>query len=494
MASQKKQQSTITAKRIDEAHNSGRDKVRVSCSTFVGFAYYKLPDRTDKKTGKVYRRGAWRFRYTAPTGKTRDYTIGNQTMALQTAIDYARKLDNDKATADLLGKPFDPLGDKEALEQEQREQAQEQARRQYMKLGKFFEDIYTPYQLARRRYGKGTLTTIKANFEHLFDRDMDKLTEADVRAWQSKRSELEDVYAEDETTGKAVLLYKRPATLHSTLEGYYGQLMTMLNYAVKQAKVLDVNPLQGVTLEEPTEAERNYLEDVHSHQLKEKRRALTKQELDAIEKGLELFADEVRESYRKHTTPPVKNGKGFEHWFIAFTRIAQLTGMRPSDIRELTWQNISFNKFDPNITFKPVKTRHKKNAIIVNFPIYDELEDVLKTWHTQQGSPSQGYLFKSERTGGVMDKKAYRRHWKRVKELGGAPSELEFYGLRHHWISERVADPSIPLQDIASLVGHKGTEMIAKHYHRPTHAQRLRAAAGARPVTEATQQGSAINE
>ena len=242
-----------------------------------------------------------------------------------------------------------------------------------------------------------------------------------------------------------------------------------------------------------TEVERTYIDDHHTPTEEKKRRSLTDDELDAIEKGLEGFAEEVSQQYHRHTTPPLVNGEGFAHWFIVFTRIAQLTGMRPSDIRELKWQNISFNKFDPFMKFKPVKTRHKKNAIVVTFPLYDELEDVLKLWHKQQGSPSQGYVFQSERTGGIMDRKAYRRHWKRLKELGGVPQELEFYGFRHHWISERVADPSIPLQDIAKLVGHKGTEMIAAHYHRPTNKQILDAAAG-RSKTKKTNTGSAVNE
>lgn len=475
----KKLKTTITQKRIDEAHESAKPRVRVSCSEIVGFAYYKLPDRLDKKTGKNYRRGAWRFRYTAPTGKTRDYTIGNQAMELQTAVEIARKLESEKETAALLNKPFDPLGDKEREAELQQQAAQKEEQQKYIKLGTFFNEIYKPYQLDKRRYGKGTLATLKANFEHLFDRDIDKLTEADIKAWQSERSKLFDVEKYDENTGKKIKLYKRPKVMHATIEGYYGQLITMLNYAVK-IKVIDANPLKGVVLDEMTEAERVFIDDHHKFTEQQKRRSLTDDELQAIELGIQRFAEEVSSQYHRHTTPPLIGGKGFEHWFIVFTRIAMLTGMRPSDIRELKWQNISFNKFDPIMKFKPVKTRHKKDAIEVEFPLYDELEEVLTLWHKQHGSPSQGYLFQSERTGGIMDRKAYRRHWKRLKELGGVPPELEFYGFRHHWISERVADPSIPLQDIANLVGHKGTEMIAKHYHRPTHKQRLRAAAGVR--------------
>jgi len=43
--------------------------------------------------------------------------------------------------------------------------------------------------------------------------------------------------------------------------------------------------------------------------------------------------------------------------------------------------------------------------------------------------------------------------------------DLDFYSLRHHYISRLVAG-SIPLFTVARLAGHKSVKMIEQHYGR----------------------------
>src|SRR5690606_19833307 len=90
---------------------------------------------------------------------------------------------------------------------------------------------------------------------------------------------------------------------------------------------------------------------------------------------------------------------------------------------------------------------------------------VLEQWAEQKNNPQTGLIFASERTGGLMDKKAYLRHWRRVKELAGVRPDIDFYCYRHNFISDKVSK-GFPLLAIAKLVGHKTTAMIAKHYFK----------------------------
>lgn len=448
--------------------------------------YIKLPDAVKMKNGKEqrFRRWAWRLRYRDQTGKIREYTIGNHTMQMETAVKAANKVIFDMMQASLQGGFYDPLDAKKQAKDEALARLKVEEERQFATLGAFYERIYTPYQIGvedaqnGKRYGKGTLNIIKLNFEHLFSRDMASLSDADVLDWQARR--LAGTLRPDVEPVK-----------RATIVRDYGALKTLLNYAAKK-KVIDRNPLTGVDLDEESDQEIG-----ESTQVVTKRKAFTPEQRQAIETGLVLFAEEKRAERRSSRT----HGKAyladldaveFPHWFIPFCRIADLTGMRPSDIRELKWTNVDFNKFDPMIRYLPVKTRRKVRTP-VEFPMYDELEAVMRALYEQQGKPAgDQHVFKSERTGGIMDKKAYRRHWLRVLELGGIPESLDFYSFRHNFISERVADPSIPLMEIAKLVGHSSPDMIAQNYYRPTVDVKRRAAAGSRANTIAVRNKAAM--
>jgi integrase len=48
--------------------------------------------------------------------------------------------------------------------------------------------------------------------------------------------------------------------------------------------------------------------------------------------------------------------------------------------------------------------------------------------------------------------------------LGGFKQEMDFYALRHNFISKLIR-ANVPLPTIAKLAGHKTTKMIEQHYH-----------------------------
>ena len=285
---------------------------------------------------------------------------------------------------------------------------------------------------------------------------MDKLNSADILQWYNKRK------------GKGI---KR-----STLVRDFGAFKAMLNFATQPLKgvnepILKVNPIKSFTLPALTIKEQDELE-AHNEKLSHQRDIFSNEVKQKISTGLQLYSDNLKKKRRSS----IAHGKShlvnldnltYPHWFIPFCHIARLTGMRPSDIYALKWENLLFNQFNDQTTliFTPSKTKKAENSRKIKFPVTGELKHVFDSWAAQQAQVKKGLIFKSERTNKSLERKAHLRHWKQVKALGGVPEGLDFYSFRHNFISGLVAR-GVPVLTIAGLVGHKDGSMIATNYLR----------------------------
>ena len=287
---------------------------------------------------------------------------------------------------------------------------------------------------------------------------MSDITGADILNWYNARREA--------------------GIMRSTLVRDYGAFKAMLNYASRSSDgtsppILSDNPIKNYSLPALTIHEQDAQEQ-HNAELEAKRDIISYEDRHRIDIGLILYADKIRDqrrSSRRHGKPQLQNldAVAYPHWFIPFCHIARLTGMRPADIYSLKWENIQYNRFNgqTSLVFTPSKTRKAENSRKVKFPLAGELKQVIQAWREQQGNPESGLLFRSERTGGKLEKKAHGTHWKQVKELGGVQADLDFYSFRHNFISELVSK-GVPVLTIAGLVGHKDGSMIAANYQRHT--------------------------
>lgn len=431
--------TSITQAKLSAFKKTASPRQQLGCDKISGFFYLKLSSG-----------GTWRLRYTDLLGKRRTATIADANIkpnqAAQEAISWKAKLRDG----------IDPLSHKEELAQIQREEEQLKAANVYLTVGAFFDAIYSPHKLDNYRYGAGTLKVIKHNFEHLFNRDMDKLNSADILQWYNKR--------------------RAKGIKRSTLVRDFGAFKAMLNYAAQPLKgvsepILKVNPIKSLTLPALTIKEQDELE-AHNEKLSHQRDIFSSEVKQQIHKGLTLYADKLKEQRRSS----IAHGKShlvnldnlnYPHWFIPFCHIARLTGMRPADIYNLKWENLLFNQFNDQttLTFTPSKTKKAENSRKVKFPVTGELKFVFDSWAAQQEQAKHGLIFKSDRTNKSLERKAHLRHWKHVKALGGVPESLDFYSFRHNFISELVAR-GVPVLTIAGLVGHKDGSMIAANYLR----------------------------
>ena len=205
-----------------------------------------------------------------------------------------------------------------------------------------------------------------------------------------------------------------------------------------------------------------------------KRRLLEQTELSQIQQGIERFSAQVvkqRCNSRLHGKAHLADLSGliYPHWFIPFTHIAMHTGMRPGDIYELLWENIDFkNQF---IQFIPKKTQHHASPVEVCLPLTEGLQQVLLAWKKQNSnSHSSDFVFTNPKTNNRFSRTAHKKPWNRIKQLAELNMDIDFYSLRHHFISHLVK-AGLPLFTIAKLVGHKSTKMIENHYGHLCHQE-----------------------
>ena len=427
--------TSITTAAAKKFTDQARSSQELHCKNITGFHLRKNANGA-----------SWRLSYQDAAKKRRRVTIGAYpAMKPQQAAEIALEW-----RAGLIKGETDPLAKREALAAQGRIQSQKLA-------GRYFE-LYQQHLLDNYRSGHEVANKIK-NFDFLFDREMDKITPHDIDRWY---------YSKTKTGLK-----------RQTLTGYLGAFKAMLNFAAGTKKgdqnnspVIDFNPLRDYSLPRPTTAERESME-AHDKKLQAKRDIFSEQVKNAILAGLDGYADHLRaqrRSSRKHGKPHLADldAVAYPHWFIPFTHIARLTGMRPGDIRSLEWSQLSHNRFSGRTTleFTPQKTKDKgEKPVKIRFPVDGELLDVLNKWRKQNGSPDKGFVFQSERTGKQIERKAYLKHWPHVIDIGRLPADLDFYSFRHNFISALVRR-NVPLIKIARLVGHASTDMIVRHYLR----------------------------
>lgn len=419
----------ITTGQAEKFLRTADENRTLKCGKIRGFFLLQ------KSTG-----GVWRYRYLDAAGKRRTATVGK----------YQRYLPNDaaKIVHDWIEGDVDPLAKKTS----RREVAlRDEQQAQLRSVGHYLERSYRPmmerywqHNTARLNYQR-----LHKHFADLMDRDMTTLNKLDMDAFIDRM----------EQKGRKF----------STVKRVWGSLQTMLNTAVKDG-VIDQNPIGHLKVS-PSIGQQDGHTATQDAQ-KARRRMLEPDEIEAIYCGLQRFAEEhraARRNSRKHGKPhlPDLDGVHYAHWFEPFCLLALHTGMRPGDLRTLTWQELNM-RFQRLVKVpeksRRVSLRRERKPAVIDYPLHSDQIEVMHPWWVQQGRPENGLVFPSPRTGRELDSKAYWKPWTRVLELGGLnPEALDFYATRHHFISAQVA-AGLPMLAVAHMVGQKSVAMIEQHY------------------------------
>lgn len=421
MARQSK--TSITEDKAKKHYDNAPFRAELACTKITGFHLQK------NKTGAT-----WRFRYRvddiqsadSKKKKTRLINLGKYENGTKDRIAAAELASTYRGQVD---EGRDPAAEA------QRDLEQKKAKHIHDKtstVGAYLEGDYTEHQKDKRNEGKPTINIIKSNFKDWLEIPMSEITHSMLKDWQAAK--------------------KRENKSHDTIKRAFGALRTMLRYAV-QEKVLESDPIADFKLRAPSSTEQDKKHDGSELQ---KRRMLTSDELAKLNVGISTFKAECEskemQADRKNPVP---------NWFYYFYRLAAYSGLRPGDLYSLNW-------FELNINFKkivktPMKTRHHNDPVTVEIGLDDEMYSLMKEWHERSGKPTAGLVFSNPETGKPYDRQAHDKHWKRVLKLGGVKEAIDFYSLRHHFISKMVSS-GVDVFTVARLAGHRDLKMIQKHY------------------------------
>jgi len=312
-------------------------------------------------------------------------------------------------------------------------------------LRSYLEDDYSEHQ-SRKASGDQTLAIIRNSFDKLLSRPLVRITQDDIKAWRQRMEERGRQFA--------------------TIKRHFDALNGLLNHAVKSKKI-DQNPLKGFTLDKPKSTKAQQLEKVT------KRDILTPSETRQLFAGLEAF-NELKRGQRARsrkagkTHLPDLSEATYCHPAVPFVRLAYYTGFRPGDLFGLHWEHV---QFDQRRIRKVIEKTAAHNEDPQNFALSDAALQTLKDWREDQGGPKTGHVFTSERTGGRMDKHAMRQPWRKIKELGGLPADMDLYTLRHNFASQLIR-AGVDIFAVSKLMAHTDIQTTINSYakHAPEDA------------------------
>lgn len=372
---------------------------------------------------KLSKTAAWRYRWMDQAGKRRFEKLGNYpNLTLEAAREAAKQFAAKIATG------FNPIEEKERI----RESVTNTA-------ANYLDEVYRQ-TLKVKKSGKETEQYFSRHFSELIDKPMADLSARDITKWQN-------------------YMIERGLSF-STMKRSYGAFKTLLNHAVSKS-YLDSNPLDNVKLDAIQTTTEQTIE------LKKRRNFLTVDQMKSLLSALDSYQEITRAQRRnsrahgKSHLPDLDQVEFVDH-IKPLILVAFYTGFRPGDIYSLYWDHVNLNTFAPNIHKVVEKTAHKKPEPRT-FPLNAELVEVLKKWHKQQGEPTSGPVFINLNTGKQFGKQAMKKKWQQIRELAKLPKELQFYSLRHNFISQLVMQGH-DLMSIAALAGHSDIQMIIDHY------------------------------
>jgi len=414
--------TSLTEHKCNQHIKSAEYRAELACTKIIGFHLQKL------KTG-----GCWRFRYSNFEGKKRILNLGKYSNDTKSRIDAANLAERYRA---IIKEGKDPS----RIISDNRQQELETAKRKAQgKLGAYLEGVYTRHQSRKANGGKHTIKIIEKNFSDFLAMPMDEINEVNLKEWQVKK--------------------EKEKKSHATIKRAFGALRTLLRHAVSEG-YLDVDPSRKFKLMAPIANAEVTEKDVFKQ-----RRMLTSEELTKIYKALDLYKRQLieqRNNSRNHGKSYLTDlaQLAFPHWFFPFFHLAAFSGMRTGDLYSLTWQelNLDFRR----LIKTPNKTKHHTDAIKVDLPLNNEIISIMRAWNQQNGCPTTGLVFPSS-TSKKLDKQAHVRHWKKVISIAQIDCNLDFYSLRHHFISSMVAG-GVPMFTVSRLAGHKSVKMIEQHY------------------------------
>jgi integrase len=173
-----------------------------------------------------------------------------------------------------------------------------------------------------------------------------------------------------------------------------------------------------------------------------------------LPRGRTRFLDD---SEREKLLQACKSSKNPYLYTIVILGIS--TGMRRSEILNLTWTDIDFER-------ERIVLRETKNGDVRVLPLVGRAQQLLKNLENTRQSNSF-FLFPGTNSEAPID---FRSAWKAAIKNAGL-NDFKFHDLRHSFASYCVMNGS-SLNEVADLLGHKSYHSVTKRYCHLSDAYR----------------------
>lgn len=133
-------------------------------------------------------------------------------------------------------------------------------------------------------------------------------------------------------------------------------------------------------------------------------------------------------------------------------RLLALTGMRHSEICDLKWDQVDWNR---GILRLPDSKTGKRDVVVS-----DQVIALLREIAVAKKNPKRGRVV-SSRTGDKLH--SLGRTWRRLRELVGMP-DLRIHDLRHSVASDAIMQ-GVPLEVVGKMLGHRNYKTTQRYAH-----------------------------
>jgi len=306
-------------------------------------------------------------------------------------------------------------------------------------LGAYIELHYTPHAEKNILSAADILARLKRNFEHLYDKAIADINEADIERWRKGKT------CKFQTTRKE-----------------FAYLKSVINLAIKKHQIIGAHPLTTYQME-PTLQDNKDLAEKKLRYLSQDEAARLRLALSTREDNMRVeraSANKWRAERGREPLPSLPADQFADH-IQPIVLLALLTGLRQGDIFDLRWSEVDME--NKQISTVINKTRRKNpNPTIIG--ICDEAIEVLRKWRLT--SIGNDLVFPSTVTGNRYDdiSKAYE-----AVLLAANIENFRFHDLRHTFASW-LALGGVDLYTIQRLMTHADIKMTQRYAHlSPDH-------------------------
>lgn len=360
------------------------------------------------------------YRYSI-NGKKKTFKIGNYPDISAT---QARSIA--KAKAGEVAKGIDI----QQVKKEEKRQAQIEKK---LTLGGFMDNVYRDYLLTELKSGEHVAKNIKRYFGQWYDKPLLDVNNFLVGNWRKQK--LKD--------GLSPGGVNRPIA----------NLRSLLNYAYRQAGVINRNPLGTFKqLKEDSSKIIRYLSEDEEKRLKQA----------MIDRDNKTRLERVSANqWRKERDYPLLSEvpiNGFSDHLTPMVLLALNTGMRRGELFNLQWQDIDFKS--KTLAIHGSNAKSGKTLIT---PLNNEAFATLIKWRNQ--SDNHTYVFTGKNGNKLTDIKTSFNNL--LKSAG--IKYFRFHDTRHHFASRLVME-GVDLNTVRELLGHSDLQMTMRYAHlAPSH-------------------------